>query len=116
MDENEWTLAQIRANEYSDYWEESSDKTGHWNVHDKADLRDQCDVEIIDWWHGEWSFDNVLKYSNSKGYHGFTMDKNSNIVFFKRCSGQKKIEEYDLDEGYSHLITYLQQDFDYRDN
>ena len=51
-------------------------------------------MEINDWWEPEgWSFDKVKKYSNSKGYHGFTMDKNSNIVFFKKCNGQKKIEE-----------------------
>ena len=44
------------------------------------------------------------------------MDKNSHIVFFKRCSGQNKIKEHDLEGPHDHLITYLQQDFDYRDN
>ena len=73
MDDNEWTLAQVGSNDfsdkwdksasdYSDYWEESSDKTGHWNVHDNTDLRDQCDVEINDYWKPEgWSFDDVKK-------------------------------------------------------
>ena len=60
--DNEWTLAQVGSREYSDYWEESSDSTGHWNVHDNTDLRDQCDVEINDYWKPEgWSFDDVKK-------------------------------------------------------
>jgi len=50
-------------------------------------------VEENDWWEIEgWSFDDVKKWSNARGYHGFTMDKNSNKVFFKKCNGQKKIE------------------------
>lgn len=50
-----------------------------------------------------------------KGYHGFTMEKNGPKVFFKKCDGQKKIEDNELSWGYDHLVTYLQQDFDYRD-
>ena len=43
------------------------------------------------------------------------MDKNSNIVFFKKCNGQKKIEANQLTGNLNHLVTYLQQDPDYRD-
>jgi len=43
------------------------------------------------------------------------MDKNSNKVYFKKCNGQKKIEANQLTGNANHLITYLQQDPDYRD-
>ena len=93
----------------------NSDKYGHWDVHDNTDLTDKCDVEINDWWEPEgWSLDDVMKYSNSKGYHGFTRDKNSNIVFFKKCDGKKKIDASELNGNKNHLVTYLQQDPDYR--
>ena len=42
------------------------------------------------------------------------MDKNSNIVFFKKCNGQKKVEAHQLTGNLNHLVTYLQQDPDYR--
>jgi len=79
-------------------------------------LKNQCDVEINDWWEPEgWSIEDVMKYSNSKGYHGFTRDKNSNIVYFKKCDGKKNVETNQLTGGQNHLMTYLQQDPDYRD-
>ena len=85
MDENEWMLAQV-----SDFRQESSDTTGHWHVNDNADLP-HCDVDDSygDWVKSEgWSVDMIKKYSNLKGYHGFTMDKDPDgKVWFKKCSG-----------------------------
>ena len=45
-------------------------------------------MEENDWWKGEhWTLDKVKEYSNSRGYHGFTMDKNTDKVNFKKCNG-----------------------------
>ena len=56
-----------------------------------------------------------MKYSNSKGYHGFTRDKNSNIAYLKKCDGKTKVETNQLTRNQKHLVTYLQQDPDWRD-
>ena len=72
-------------------------------------------MEIADWWEPRgWTIEDLMKYSNSKGYHGFTRDKNSNIAYLKKCDGKKKVDENQLTRDQNHLETYLQRDLDYR--
>ena len=113
IEDNEWSLAQVSYD--SPPGQMNTSGAGHWDVHDNSDLKDQCDKEILDWWEPEgWSIEDVMKYANVRGYHGITRDKNSNIAFLKKCDGKKKVETNQLTRNQNHLVTYLQQDPDYR--
>ena len=45
-------------------------------------------MEFNDWWKTEkLSLDDMKKYAKNKGYHGFTMDKTNDKIYFKKCDG-----------------------------